>query len=88
MHSVIAAANLVSEVSRSLSLSHTHTHTQINSEGKQEFFFLKEENKKKRRRKKEGKKKRSLFQYSRICAVDPPPTAKGAALGQQGAGEL
>jgi hypothetical protein len=85
MHSVIAAVNLVSEVSRFLSLSHTHS--LIVKENKKKKNF-KEENRKKRRRKKEGKKKRSLFQYSRICAVDPPPTAKGAALRQQGAGEL
>jgi hypothetical protein len=47
---------------------------------KKQYIFSKE--------KKRGKKKRLLIQYSRICAVDPSPTAKGAALRQQGAGEL
>jgi len=56
-------------------------------ENKKSIIFLKEK-KKKKKKKKEGKIKGSLFQYSRICAVDPPPTAKGAALRQQGAGEL
>ncbi len=61
MHSVIAAANLVSEVSRflSLPLPHTHIahiHTQLNSEGKQEIYiFFKGDKKEKKRRKKRGK---------------------------------
>jgi hypothetical protein len=87
MHSVIAAANLVSEVSRflslslSLSLSHAHTHThtrsahrhtQLKSEGKQDFFSKKE-----KKKKKEGKKKAPYLNIPESVLWTHPQQQKG-----------
>jgi hypothetical protein len=79
MHSVIAAANLVSEVSRflSLSLSHTHTlHTYIHSlivkENKKSIHFLKEKKKKKKEEKRGENKMLLISVFQNLCCGPTP----------------